>query len=67
MPLPRRRHSKSRRDKRRTHWKLTAPNVVKCSNCDQPKLPHYACPNCGYYKGERVVIKKEKKAKTKEK
>ncbi|MCI0690582.1 MAG: 50S ribosomal protein L32 [bacterium] len=55
MPNPKRRHSRTRRDKRRTHWKLSAPNVVACSNCRQPKLPHRACPNCGYY-GERSVF-----------
>jgi len=27
MALPKRRQSSSRRDKRRTHWKLSAPNV----------------------------------------
>ncbi|MCH8873595.1 50S ribosomal protein L32 [candidate division KSB1 bacterium] len=59
MPLPKRRHSKSRRDKRKTHWKLTAPNVAECSNCHQPKLPHHACPNCGYYKGRSVFVPKE--------
>ena len=59
MPLPKRRHSKSRRDKRRTHWKLSSVNVVKCSNCDQPKLPHHACPNCGYYDNKLVFLPKE--------
>jgi len=49
MPLPKRRHSRTRRDKRRTHWKLSSPNVVECSNCNQPKLSHRACPNCGFY------------------
>ncbi|NIR49486.1 50S ribosomal protein L32 [candidate division KSB1 bacterium] len=59
MALPKRRHSKSRRNKRRTHWKLKAPTVVECSHCHQPKLPHRACPNCGYYKGRSVFIPKE--------
>ncbi|MDZ7343919.1 MAG: 50S ribosomal protein L32 [candidate division KSB1 bacterium] len=55
MPNPKRRHSRTRRDKRRTHWKLSAPTIVVCSNCRQPKLPHRVCPNCGYY-GERSVF-----------
>ncbi|NOZ61204.1 MAG: 50S ribosomal protein L32 [Calditrichaeota bacterium] len=59
MALPKRRHSQSRRDKRRTHWKLTAMNVVDCPNCAQPKLPHRACPNCGYYNGRMVFVPKE--------
>jgi len=59
MALPKRRQSKSRRDKRRTHWKLSVPNIVDCPNCNQPKLPHRACPNCGYYNDRMVFVPKE--------
>ena len=59
MPLPKRRHSKTRGAKRRTHWKLSIPNVVECPNCHQPKLPHRICSNCGYYKGRQVITPKE--------
>ncbi|KPL00592.1 MAG: 50S ribosomal protein L32 [candidate division Zixibacteria bacterium SM23_73_3] len=59
MPLPKRRHSKSRGAKRRTHWKLTIPNIVECPHCHQPKLPHRICPNCGYYKGRQVITPEE--------
>jgi len=55
MALPKRRHSKTRRDKRRTHWKLSAPAVTSCPQCHQPKAPHRVCPNCGYYGGEKVI------------
>lgn len=60
MALPKRKISRSRRDKRRAHKKLGAPNVVECSHCHQPKLPHKACPNCGYYGGRMVVVPKER-------
>lgn len=56
MAVPKRRFSKTRRDKRRTHWKLSANAVSSCSNCGQPKLPHRACPNCGYYNNRSVFI-----------
>jgi large subunit ribosomal protein L32 len=59
MPLPKRRHSKTRGAKRRTHWKLSLPNIVECPHCHQPKLPHRICPNCGYYKGRQVITTKE--------
>lgn len=59
MALPKRKISKSRRDKRRTHKKLTAPNLSECSHCHHPKLPHRACPSCGYYGGRMVVVPKE--------
>jgi large subunit ribosomal protein L32 len=55
MPLPKRRHSATRGRKRRTHWKLSAPNMSACPNCDQFKLPHHICPHCGYYKGRQVI------------
>jgi len=58
LALPKRKKSKSRRDKGRTHWKLTAPTVVKCPQCDEPKLPHRACPSCGFYKGRAVISAK---------
>jgi len=60
VALPKRKISKSRRDKRRTHKKLTSPNISECSHCHQPKLPHRACPNCGYYNGKMVTVPKER-------
>jgi large subunit ribosomal protein L32 len=59
MPLPKRRHSRERGRLRRTHYKLTAPGVVLCEQCQQPRLPHRACRACGYYKGEIRVAAKE--------
>jgi len=58
VPNPKRRHSKTRRDKRRTHWKLSNPTVMECPNCHETKLPHTACPNCGYYNGRAVFTPK---------
>ncbi|MEE9170780.1 MAG: 50S ribosomal protein L32, partial [bacterium] len=54
MANPKRKISKSRRDKRRTHWKLSAPAISECPQCHQPKLPHRICPHCGYYAGRMV-------------
>jgi large subunit ribosomal protein L32 len=55
MANPKRRHSKSRKNKRRAHHFLTAPNVMRCPNCQEMKLPHQACPHCGYYRGRAVL------------
>jgi len=41
-PLPKRKHSKGRRDRRRAHDALQARNTM-------------ACANCSYYKGREVV------------
>ncbi|MDD5538706.1 MAG: 50S ribosomal protein L32, partial [Candidatus Omnitrophica bacterium] len=40
MPNPRRRHSKARGRRRRTHWKLERLEIMECSQCKSPKLPH---------------------------
>ncbi|MCX8035788.1 MAG: 50S ribosomal protein L32 [Candidatus Sumerlaeia bacterium] len=50
MPVPRRRHSTTRRRKARTHDKLTAPTVSECPKCHQPIRPHRVCPHCGTYR-----------------
>jgi large subunit ribosomal protein L32 len=54
MALPKRRQSKSRRDKRRNHHGLTAPALMRCSHCRAYTRTHNACPACGYYQGEKI-------------
>jgi large subunit ribosomal protein L32 len=55
MPNPKRKFSKSRRDKRRTHYKATPETVSKCPQCGSAKLSHAACTECGYYNGRKVL------------
>ncbi|HET7317782.1 MAG TPA: 50S ribosomal protein L32 [Nitrospirota bacterium] len=56
MANPKHRHSKSRRDKRRTQkQKLTAPNLAVCPQCQEVKKPHHACLSCGTYNGREIV------------
>ena len=50
MPVPRRRKSRARRDRARTHKKLHPREVVKCS-CGADRMPHRICPECGVYNG----------------
>lgn len=59
MANPKHKISKSRRDKRRTHKKLSFPNLALCPQCREPKLPHHVCLNCGSYKGREVMPAKE--------
>jgi large subunit ribosomal protein L32 len=47
--------SKSRRDKRRTGKRLTAPSLSTCADCGEPSMPHRACPSCGSYRGRKVI------------
>lgn len=60
MALPKRKHSKARRDKSRTHWKLTMASLSKCPQCARPVMPHRVCPRCGYYRGRQVLVIAEK-------
>ncbi|MEO6696193.1 MAG: 50S ribosomal protein L32 [Ignavibacteria bacterium] len=59
MPNPKRRHSKTRGRKRRTHYKATAPTVMTCTNCGEMKQAHRVCSSCGFYDGKSVVIPKK--------
>ncbi len=55
MANPKRKWSKARTRTRRSQWKLTGPKLVECAQCHELKLPHRACPNCGYYAGKEVM------------
>lgn len=55
MAVPKKRTSKQRKRKRRTHDKMDVANLGVCPNCGDPKLPHRVCPTCGMYKGEQVI------------
>jgi large subunit ribosomal protein L32 len=62
-PLPKRKLSKGRRDRRRSHLALTPTHMVACTNCHKPHLPHTVCPYCGYYNGEEVFAVEDKTSK----
>jgi large subunit ribosomal protein L32 len=66
MALPKKRHSKSRGRKRRTHWKLKQMNLAPCPHCKQPKFAHKVCLVCGYYNGKQVIEIKAKQKKKKQ-
>ena len=60
MPVPKSRHCKSRRDRRRSHLNLKAATLVACPRCGKKTLAHRACPACGYYQGKMVINVLEK-------
>lgn len=55
MAVPKRRTSSTKRDKRRAHDALTPPNVIECQECGEATMLHRACPNCGMYRGRKVI------------
>ena len=66
MAVPKSKTSKSKRDKRRTHYRLSILNITECPRCHTKKISHRVCENCGYY-AENEIIVFERKDKKKEK
>ena len=52
---PKNKSSKARRDKRRANWKMSAPNLVKCSKCGELMMPHRVCKACGAYNKREII------------
>jgi len=60
MANPKHKHSRSRRDMRRTaKTRLVPPGFSLCPQCHELKLPHYTCMNCGTYKWNAVIVVEE--------
>jgi large subunit ribosomal protein L32 len=57
MAHPKRKISKTRRDKRRTHYKAVVPTVMACPNCGTSVTYHRVCSECGHYKGKLAIEK----------
>jgi large subunit ribosomal protein L32 len=55
MAHPKRKISKQRRDKRRTHHKAQTPQLISCSNCGTSHEYHTICPECGYYRKQEAI------------
>ena len=72
MAVPKQKHTKSRRNKRRSQIFLKAPKLATCPKCSKDVLPYTICQNCGFYKGREVINvleklgKKERKIREKE-
>lgn len=52
MAVQQRRNSKTRKAKRRTHYKLAAVSLVKCEACGEYHKAHHMC-ECGYYRADK--------------
>jgi large subunit ribosomal protein L32 len=59
MPNPKRRHSKTRRDKRRTHDKLEVKPFYIDAVTGEPTLYHRVCLESGYYRGNHMIKGKD--------
>lgn len=59
MAVPKKKKSKSKRDSRRAHDRVSLPQVAECPHCQEPVLPHRVCSECGTYKGKEIIKEKE--------
>lgn len=58
--VPFRKVSKTRKRTRHAHNQISAPAMVKCTNCGEMIKPHMVCPHCGTYKKEQIIEVKSK-------
>ncbi|MBE0430639.1 MAG: 50S ribosomal protein L32 [Dehalococcoidia bacterium] len=62
MALPKKKTSKARQGKRRSHDALSVPATDVCPHCHSAKLSHRVCHTCGWYNDrEAVEVKPAKK------
>ena len=60
MVTPTNKHGKTRTRKRRAnHDKVILQVTILCDNCGADKVPHRACPSCGWHKGRVAVAVKK--------
>lgn len=55
MAHPKRKTSKARRDKRRSHHGIEQVTLATCPTCGEPHRYHHVCSNCGTYRGRKVL------------
>lgn len=58
MPVPKRKRSKARRDKRFANKGLKPKQITACPQCKSAIAPHQLCKECGHYKGVKVITTK---------
>jgi large subunit ribosomal protein L32 len=58
VPVPKRKRSRARRDKRFANKGMKVKAITMCHNCQDPLIPHAACKNCGFYKGVKIMATK---------
>jgi len=59
--LPKKKISRVRGRTRRAHSAVKLLGLVLCTNCQQPKPTHIACPHCGFYGNKKVLTTKTDK------
>ena len=59
MAVPKRKTSKARRNKRRSHIKFMPKNIIEDKKSGEYRLPHHVDLKTGFYKGRQVFEPKD--------
>ena len=59
MAVPKRKTSKSRRDKRRSHHSIKTVNIIEDKKSGEFRLSHHIDLKTGFYKGRQVLDPKK--------
>jgi len=59
MAVPKRKTSKSKRDKRRSHHRIKNVNIIEDKKSGEFRLPHHVDLKTGFYKGRQVFDPKK--------
>ena len=59
MAVPKRKTSKARRDKRRSHLKINDINIVEDKKTGEYRLSHHVDLKTGFYNGKKVFEPKK--------
>jgi large subunit ribosomal protein L32 len=62
MPVPKRKRSHSRIAKAHANKRYKVKSFTECQNCKAVIRPHQVCPECGHYKGVKVLKTKMERA-----
>ena len=59
MAVPKRKTSKARRNKRRSHHRIKSANIIEDKKSGEYRLSHHLDLKTGMYKGRQVLDPKE--------
>ena len=59
MAVPKRKTSKSRRNKRRSHQRLSSINIIEDKKSGEFRLSHHIDLNTGIYNGKQILVPKK--------
>lgn len=53
--VPKKKLTNRAQGNRAAHYAHAPVYLSPCPQCNSPRLPHRVCPNCGSYRGKKVI------------